>query len=178
MIVLGVDPGTLATGYGVIEGIGRRLKLVDFGVVKIENSGSMPIRLKTIYDGLTRVIREFHPDEFAIETAFYGRNVQSTMKIGYARGVCVLAAVNAEIPITEYSPREIKKAVTGTGSASKEQVRFMVRTLLNMKERPELFDASDALATAICHISRLSSPHSKFRDWKSFIKAHPERVKN
>jgi crossover junction endodeoxyribonuclease RuvC len=176
MIVLGVDPGTLVTGYGVIEGIGRRIKLVEFGVVKTESGSPLPVRLKTMYDRISQVIKTFHPDEFATETAFYGRNVQTTMKIGYARGVAILAAVNYGIPTTEYSPREIKKAVTGSGAASKEQVRFMVRTLLNMKEAPEFYDASDALAVAICHISRLSSPHSKFRDWKSFIKAHPERV--
>jgi len=137
----------------------------------------MPLRLKKIYSELQLVIDRFHPDEFAIESAFYGRNAQSALKLGHARGVAILAAVEQEIPTTEYSPREVKKAVVGNGAASKEQVQFMVKSLLRAPKSQMLLDTSDALATAICHHHRLTSPTSKFRDWKSFIAAHQERVK-
>lgn len=137
----------------------------------------MPLRLKKIYSELSAVIQRFQPDEFAIESAFYGKNAQSALKLGHARGVSILSAVEREIPTTEYSPREIKKAIVGNGSASKEQVQFMVKSLLQLKQGAMILDASDALAIAICHLHRLVTPTSKHKDWKSFIVAHPERVK-
>jgi crossover junction endodeoxyribonuclease RuvC len=124
------------------------------------------------------VIKKYHPDEFAIESAFYGKNAQSALKLGHARGVSILAAVEHELPTSEYSPREVKKAVVGTGSASKEQVQFMIKTLLGESPGNMLLDTSDALAIAICHLHRLTAPASKHRDWKSFVAAHPERVKS
>jgi crossover junction endodeoxyribonuclease RuvC len=114
MIILGVDPGTLFTGYAVIKGSGSKLGILDFDVIKNPSDNSLPLRLKNIYDSLSAVINKHHPDEFAIETAFYSKNVQSTLKIGHARGVSILAAVNNQIPTAEYSPREIKKSVVGT----------------------------------------------------------------
>jgi crossover junction endodeoxyribonuclease RuvC len=178
MIVLGVDPGTLATGFGVVGWRKGKLYQIHFGVVKNRSTDSMPIRLHTIYTHLVDVIERFHPDEFAIESAFYGKNVQSAMKIGHARGVSILAAVQNQIPTSEYAPREIKKAIVGNGAATKGQVAYMVRRLLNVKNEKMITDVSDALAVAICHIHRVVSPRNqqKVSSWKSFITLHPERV--
>ena len=147
----------------------------------------MPLRLKRIYDRLSDIIGRFHPDEFAIETAFYGKNAQSALKIGHARGVSILAAVNSEIPTAEYSPREVKKAVTGNGAASKQQVQFMVQKQLHLRETPHYFDASDALAVALCHSFRrikgnrtLQPPRKNdlksSGNWTEYVKAHPDRI--
>ena len=152
MIILGVDPGTLITGYGIIRKNGASLSVLDVGVIRIPPTDSMPLRLRRIYSELSRLIEKFHPDEFAIETAFYSKNAQSALKIGQARGVSMLAGVNFEVPVSEYSPREIKKSVVGNGAASKEQVQFMVARLLELAEVPQPADAADALAIAICHI--------------------------
>jgi crossover junction endodeoxyribonuclease RuvC len=176
MIILGVDPGTLITGYGVISADGPALKMLEVGVIKNTAREKMPIRLRRVYDGLCRVIEAYHPDELAIETAFYSKNAQSALKIGQARGVLILAGVNAEVPVTEYSPREIKKSVVGSGAASKEQVQFMMKTLLRLATTPKFFDATDALAVAVCHSHRINRPRSGFKSWKSFAEAHPERV--
>ncbi len=182
MIILGVDPGTLVTGYGIIEVDGRTVTVLEFDVIVNRNERSMPIRLKEIYSRLCGVISRHHPDEFAIETAFYGKNAQSALKLGHARGVSMLAAVNNEIPTSEYSPREVKKAVVGNGAASKDQVKFMVKSLLHLRETPRLFDATDALAVALCHYQRHRRVGSKqngvagHNSWASFIKANPNRV--
>ena len=187
MIILGVDPGTLSTGFGIIEVENGTYSVLAFNVIKNTVSSSLPLRLKRIYGHLSTMIDHYHPDEFAIETAFYGKNVQSALKIGHARGVSILAAVNHELPTTEYSPREVKKAVTGNGGASKEQVRFMVQSQLNLRETPKYFDISDALAVALCHSFRISGGKPTYRrlrhtastghrDWSEFVHAHPERV--
>ena len=187
MIILGVDPGTLITGFGIIEMEQGKYSVLTYDVVKNSGGDSMPIRLKRIYDRLCKVINQYHPDEFAIETAFYGKNAQSTLKIGHARGVAILAAVNYEIPTAEYSPREIKKSVTGNGAASKQQVQFMVHTYLQIRETPKYFDASDALAVALCHSFRMTGGKATFRrtrrttsnahrSWSDFIHSHPERI--
>ncbi len=136
----------------------------------------MPLRLKKIYNGLCSVIAKHHPDEFAIESVFYGKNAQSALKLGHARGVSILAAVEQEIPTTEYSPREVKQAIVGSGAASKEQVAFMVKSLLGITNSKMLHDTSDALAVAICHAHRMTTPTTKHKDWKSYIEAHPERI--
>jgi crossover junction endodeoxyribonuclease RuvC len=177
LIVLGIDPGTLVTGFGVIERTRNTIRLLDCGSIKNSGEVSMPLRLKKIYTGLQQVIRRFHPDEFAIESAFYGKNVQSALKLGHARGVSILAAVEEEIPTTEYSPREVKRAIVGSGAASKEQVAFMVKSLLGLTNAKMLHDTSDALAIAICHAQRMTTPTAKHKDWKSYIEAHPEKVK-
>jgi crossover junction endodeoxyribonuclease RuvC len=175
-IVLGVDPGTLVTGFGVISCAGETLALLEAGTIKNRNTQSMPLRLKRIYEGLQALIDRHHPDEFAIESAFYGKNAQSALKLGQARGVSILAAVEKEIPTTEYTPREVKQAVVGKGTASKEQVQFMVQTLLQLKGEKMPLDTSDAIAVAICHLHRKSKGPSRHKDWSSFIAAHPERV--
>jgi crossover junction endodeoxyribonuclease RuvC len=176
-IVLGIDPGTLVTGYGVILRNRNTLQLLGCGTVRNSASDSMPLRLKKIYTELCSVIAAYHPDELAIESAFYGKNAQSALKLGHARGVAILAAVESEIPTTEYSPREVKKAVVGNGSASKEQVQYMVKSMLRLSKASMVLDTSDAIAIAICHLHRLVTPTSKHKDWKSFITAHPERVR-
>jgi crossover junction endodeoxyribonuclease RuvC len=176
MIILGVDPGTLIAGYGVIERVNGKIFLLDVGVIKNIATHSMPLRLKIIYATLCKVIEKFHPDEFAIETAFYSKNAQSALKIGQARGVSILAGVNYEIPVTEYSPREVKKAVVGNGAASKEAVQYMMMAMLQLKTKPKHFDSTDALAIAVCHAFKISTPRSGFKNWKSFIEAHPDRI--
>ncbi|MCJ7552428.1 MAG: crossover junction endodeoxyribonuclease RuvC [Ignavibacteriaceae bacterium] len=176
MIILGVDPGTTITGYGIIKQSGSSFARISSGIIKLPSSKPIPRRLEIIYNELDRIIKLFKPDEFSIETAFYGKNVQSAMKIGYARGVSILAAVHNGLPVSEYSPREIKKSVVGKGAASKEQVSFMIKTLLNLQSSKMKLDESDALATALCHAFRMKTPSKKTKSWKSFIEAYPERV--
>lgn len=186
MIILGVDPGTLITGYGVIEERNGKFKVLAYDVVKNRSEQSMPIRLRAIYSTLCKVIERYHPDEFAIETAFYGKNAQSAMKLGHARGVSILAAVNAEIPTSEYSPREVKRAVVGSGAASKDQVSFMIQSILNLKTPPKYYDATDALAVALCHCHKTTKPRRSRkgvsesgqspRTWQSYVQAHPEKI--
>ena len=176
MIIIGVDPGTLITGYGVIKKNGASLTLLDVGVIRNPSGDSMPLRLRRIYSELCRIIEKFHPDEFAIETAFYSKNAQSALKIGQARGVSMLAGVNFEVPVSEYSPREIKMSVVGNGAASKEQVQFMMKSLFELKTAPKLFDATDALAVAVCHSHRITRPRASFKSWRSYVESHPERI--
>lgn len=176
MRILGVDPGTLVTGYGVVDFENGRLSLVSYGIIQMRSADTLPRRLEKIYTGLEKVIAETAPDEFAIESAFYSKNVQSTLKLGHARGVAILAAVLRQIPTSEYAPREVKQAVTGNGAATKEQVEYMVLAMLKMDRNAHLLDASDALAVAICHSTRALRPQRGGRNWKNFIEEHPEKV--
>ena len=179
MIILGVDPGTNYTGFGVIKQKSNNYIRVINGIIKLPTNITLPFKLEIIYDELVKIIDTYKPDEFAIETAFYGKNVQSAMKIGYARGAALLAAVHKKVPTSEYSPREIKKSVVGRGSASKEQVYYMIKTLLELKEEKIRYDESDALAVAICHafrITRSNGSVKRNKDWKSFIETYPERI--
>jgi crossover junction endodeoxyribonuclease RuvC len=175
-VVLGLDPGTLSTGYGVVARTAGRLTLVDCGSIRNDAASPMASRLRRIHGGIIDVIDRHHPDQFAIESAFYGKNAQSALKLGHARGVAMLAAVERDLGVTEYSPREVKKAVTGNGTASKGQVRFMVRSILSLDDAPMGLDASDAVAIALCHMHRLSGSSVKHRNWSSYVAAHPERV--
>ncbi|MCI0714796.1 MAG: crossover junction endodeoxyribonuclease RuvC [Chlorobi bacterium] len=179
MIILGVDPGTLFTGYAVLSGVNEKLEILSSGVIKIPSKKKFPMRLKQIYDNLVEVIDIYKPDEFAIETAFYSKNVQSTLKLGHARGVSILAAVNKQIPTTEYSPREVKKSVVGLGNASKEQVRYMVCQLLKIKSLPKQLDISDAIAVALCHHNRLLNGVSRKKNhkWEDYVAKNPSKVK-
>jgi crossover junction endodeoxyribonuclease RuvC len=178
MLILGVDPGTIVTGYGIVEAGRNTYKHITSGCIKIPSSKQLPDKLALIYDTLCSVIRTHKPDEFAIETAFYGRNVQSALKIGYARGSAILAAVHNGIPSNEYSPREVKKSVVGSGAATKEQVGYMVKSILALKLEIVKFDESDALAVALCHAFRLKTPINSKGSWKSFIEKYPERIIN
>lgn len=174
--MLGIDPGTLVTGYGIVERRGTAVVAVASG--QITNAAGTPLaeRLLAISSGLRGLIGSQTPTEVAIESAFYGKNAQSALKLGHARGVCLLCAAEHRLPITEYSPREVKKALAGNGNASKDQVRFMVATLLGEQPQRLRLDVSDALAVALCHLHRFHVPSRRYRDWKSFVEAHPERV--
>ena len=175
-VVLGVDPGTLVTGYGVVTSGINGLQLLACG--SISNSPRLPMsaRLNRIHTELSHIIELYKPGEFAIESAFYGKNAQSALKLGHARGVLILAAAHAGLPVSEYTPREIKKAVTGNGNASKPQIRFMVHSLIRLRKTSMNLDTADAIATAICHLQRLNRHKQSSRDWKSFVALHPERV--
>ena len=178
MIILGIDPGTTITGYGIIKNEMNTCIRIASGTIMLPSSKPIPLRLRLIYDELDKLMKTYKPDEFAIETAFYGKNVQSAMKIGYARGVSILAAVHNEIPTSEYSPREIKKSVVGRGSATKEQISFMIKSLLSIGKVSMKSDESDALAIALCHAFRMKSPTKKSMNWKQFTEEFPERVIN
>ena len=154
MRILGVDPGLTTTGFGILEKRGNECLAIDFGGIKLNPQEKFPIRLKKIYAEICNVIDRFQPDEFAIEEVFYADNVKVALKMGHARGVAILAAVNHRLPTFEYSAREIKQSVVGNGGASKEQVQRMVQQLLNLPTRPEPHDAADALAVALCHLHR------------------------
>lgn len=176
MIVFGVDPGTLITGYGIIEADQRSLRLLACDAIRNEGRSPLAARLKIIYDRLGEMIDHYRPDEFAIETAFYGKNAQAALKLGHARGVAMLAAVMRDVPVREYSPREVKKAVVGNGTASKDQVQYMVKTILHLRRPPREYDTTDALAVAICHYHRRGAGQKSPRNWKAFVAAHPERI--
>ena len=176
MIILGIDPGTNITGYGIIKYEKNTFLKIASGIIRLPSAKPIPSRLKIIYEELNILIRKYKPDEFAIETAFYGKNVQSAMKIGYARGVSILAAVHNDIPTSEYSPREVKKSVVGRGSATKEQVSFMVKSLLVIDQDNMKSDETDALAIALCHAFRMKSNKNKNMSWKKFIETFPDRI--
>jgi crossover junction endodeoxyribonuclease RuvC len=150
MRILGIDPGTRITGYGIIDVEGNRLRHVDNGIVKTRSSDPLPLRLKTIYDGLTVVLREFSPETVAIEQVFMAKNPKAALTLGHARGAAVIASVNLNLEVHEYSALQVKSAVVGYGHAEKQQVQHMVKALLNLPEVAQE-DAADALAVAICH---------------------------
>ena len=152
MRVLGIDCGSRITGYGVIDTDGAECLLVRCGAIRAKPSEPFPLRLKLIYNGIVEVIRELQPEVAAFESLFYAANVQSALKLGHVRGVSIFAAVEANLPVFEYSPLEVKSAVTGYGRAEKLQVQQMVCALLKLNVAPEPYDASDALAVAICHV--------------------------
>ncbi len=154
MRVLGIDPGTMVTGYGVVDDINGKLSHVTHGTIEGRRKDSFPDRLKLIFDGLNKVIEEYKPDSIALEEVFYGKSVKSAIKIGEARGIAILCTASANIPMAEYAPTVIKRAVVGSGNAQKVQVSEMVKVILALSEAPEKFDASDALAIAICHCHR------------------------
>ncbi len=155
MRVLGIDPGTMVTGFGIVDDIRGKLSSVGYGTIEGRRKDSFPDRLKMMFDGLSKAIEEYKPEQIALESAFYGKNVKAAIKIGEARGVAVLCAALAGIPLFEYAPTEVKRAVVGSGSAQKMQVSKMVKILLSLSEVPEKFDATDALAIAICHCHRM-----------------------
>jgi crossover junction endodeoxyribonuclease RuvC len=157
MRVLGIDPGTMVTGYGVVDDINGKLSHVAHGTIEGKRKDSFPDRLKLIFDGLNKVIEKYKPDSIALEEVFYGKSVKSAIKIGEARGIAILCTASANIPMAEYAPTVVKRAVVGTGNAQKVQVSEMVKVILALSEAPKKFDASDALAIAICHCHRSKS---------------------
>jgi crossover junction endodeoxyribonuclease RuvC len=177
VIVLGVDPGTQHTGFGVVAVEGRKETALDYGVLDLPASLDHAERLKRIYAEVERLIEAHRPDECAVEMPVYGQNAQAMLKLGRAQAAVMLAAANRDVPVTQYTPKEVKKAVVGNGNAAKEQVWYMVRAQLGLDESRGL-DASDALAVALCHAHRVEQgPTGKFKDWKSFVAANPGRVR-
>ncbi|MEM9896687.1 MAG: crossover junction endodeoxyribonuclease RuvC [Bacteroidota bacterium] len=180
-IILGIDPGTTVMGYGLVLTSGSKLHLLQFGVIHLQKYQSHEIKLKKIFERVSDLIEEFAPDHVALEAPFYGKNVQSMLKLGRAQGVAMAAALTKDIPIREYAPKKVKQSVTGNGNASKEQVSEMIKRLLKFKDAPKLLDATDALAVALCH-------HFSHKDhtsgnsangsgsWKSFVANNPKRI--
>lgn len=181
-IILGVDPGTNVMGYGVLRVVGNKAELLAMGVIELKKYESHYLRLGRIYERITSIIDSFKPDEMAIEAPFYGKNVQSMLKLGRAQGVAITAAIMRDIPITEYEPRKIKVAITGSGSASKEQVAGMLQRMLKIpgEDMNVQFDATDALGAAYCHFIQMGVPKSEhtISSWKDFVKKNSEKVHN
>lgn len=179
-IILGVDPGTVVMGYGLIQVTNDKLSLMNFGILRLSQLENQPDRLKRIFDRMDQLIVEYKPDEMAIEAPFFGKNVQSMLKLGRAQGVCIAAALNRNIPVEEYSPKKIKQSLTGNGNASKEQVAHMLMRILNFKDMPDYLDATDGLAAAVCHHYQKGigmNNKSKSSSWKAFMTENPKRVK-
>lgn len=185
-IILGIDPGTIVMGYGLLQQKGKELSIIRMGVLKLGKLENQALKLKKIFERMLELIEEYKPDEMAIEAPFFGKNVQSMLKLGRAQGVAMAAALYRDIPIFEYAPRTIKQTITGNGSASKEQVSKMLQAMLSFEEVPEFFDATDALAAAVCHYLdrgkdvNYTKPKKKrtssSADWAKFVMENPNRV--
>jgi crossover junction endodeoxyribonuclease RuvC len=181
-IILGIDPGTTILGYGIIKCEGKNIEMIALGVLKLEKYADHALKLQKIFDRCIELIDGFHPDELAIEAPFFGKNVQSMLKLGRAQGVAIAAALSRKLPVNEYAPRKIKQSITGNGAASKEQVAAMLQRVLKIgaDAMPENLDATDGLAAAVCHFYQTSSvvgTGAISGGWKSFISKNPGRVK-
>ncbi len=176
-IILGIDPGTTIMGYGLIHVKGQEMQLITLDVLLLSKLNSHPDKLKRIFEKTLSLIEEYKPDELAVEAPFYGKNVQSMLKLGRAQGVAMAAALYRNIPIFEYAPKKIKQSITGNGNASKEQVASMLQTLLNIKVMPTQLDASDGLAAAVCHYFQKSpkAAGKSYTNWKAFLSDNPDR---
>ncbi len=181
-IIIGIDPGTNVMGYGILGIQGGKPHMLALGVIKLNRFESHYLRLSRIYERVLGLVEQYLPDEMAIEAPFFGKNVQSMLKLGRAQGVAMAAALSRQVPITEYEPRKIKQAITGNGAASKEQVREMLKRILNIPAEQldgEMLDATDALGAALCHFYESSRPQlpSGPKSWAAFIAQNPDRVK-
>jgi crossover junction endodeoxyribonuclease RuvC len=178
-VILGIDPGTNIMGYGVIHVKGKNMELLAFDIINLSKLEDHAVKLKKIFETTDQLIEEFKPDDFAIEAPFFGKNVQSMLKLGRAQGVAIAAALNRNIPVTEYSPKKIKQSITGNGNASKEQVAAMLQQLLKIKEMHKYLDATDGLAAAVCHYFQSNSGSNlegkSYSGWDAFIKKNPHR---
>jgi len=177
-IILGIDPGTNIMGYGIIRCKNNKLSLVTMGVLKFGHQGDALLRLKDIFEGVVSIIENYCPDSVAIEALFFGKNVQSMLKLGRAQGVAIAAAMFKNIPVFEYSPRKVKMAITGKGSASKEQVAAMLHHLIAFDYDQKYLDASDALGIAVCHHLQGRRPVSEksYSGWEIFLKKNADRI--
>ena len=180
-IILGIDPGTMVMGYGVIREQGKQMELITMGVINLKKLENQALKLKKIFERVLEIINEYHPDELAIEAPFFGKNVQSMLKLGRAQGVAIAAAIRHSVPIHEYAPMKIKMALTGNGSASKEQVAGMLQRLLKIKdeEMGKFMDATDALAAAYCHFLQMGRPETDaphYKGWKDFVVKNQDRA--
>ena len=178
-IILGIDPGTTIMGYGLIHIKENQMELIQMGVLHLSKLSSHELKLKRIFERTLQLVDEYKPDELAVEAPFFGKNVQSMLKLGRAQGVAMSAALYRDIPIFEYAPKKTKMAITGKGTASKEQVAAMLKSLLNIKEMPKHLDATDGLAAAVCHYFQRnpSGTGKKYTGWGSFLKDNPDKLK-
>ena len=178
-IILGIDPGTNAMGYGIIKIVNNKASMVAMGIIDLRKLTDHYLRLGHIFERITGIIDAYLPDELAIEAPFFGKNVQSMLKLGRAQGVAIAAAIHRDIPIHEYAPLKIKMAITGRGQASKEQVAGMLQRLLHLDQTdmPRFMDATDALGAAYCHFLQMGRPDSevKYRSWKDFVNKNQNR---
>lgn len=177
-IILGIDPGTIVMGYGILEVVNNKPRSLGIGVIKLEKLDDHALRLKRIFERTVGIIDEFKPDELAIEAPFFGKNVQSMLKLGRAQGVAIAAALSRNVPITEYSPKKIKMAITGNGNASKEQVAAMLSHTLGLKNEHDYLDATDAMAAAVCHFYQnksVAGAKKSYSGWKAFLADNPDR---
>lgn len=180
-IILGIDPGTNIMGYGVLKVKGRQAEMVAMGVIDLHKFSDHYLKLGHIFQRVSGIIESYLPDELAIEAPFFGKNVQSMLKLGRAQGVAMAAAIQRQVPITEYAPMKIKMAITGRGTASKEQVADMLRRMLKLdpEEMGKYMDASDALGAAYCHYLQMGRPETdkKYKSWKDFASKNADRCK-
>lgn len=180
-IILGIDPGTTVMGYGVLRIVNNVPSLETMGVIELSKYGDHYLKLRKIFERVTGLIDQYHPDELAIEAPFFGKNVQSMLKLGRAQGVAMAAALNRDIPIFEYAPLKIKMSITGNGNAAKEQVADMLKRYLKIPQASMLpqLDATDGLAAALCHFFQSNNPLSekKYTGWKDFISKNPSKIK-
>lgn len=191
-IIMGIDPGTNVTGYGLLQVEGRTASCIVLGDIDLHRIADPYQKLRYIFDRVSGLIDEYHPDEVALESPFFGKNIQSMLKLGRAQGVAMAAALSRGVPVAEYAPRKVKQTITGRGSASKEQVALMLKNLLHLDALPRRLDATDGLAVAVCHwfqsapVPKLESRTKKKAlgggpvascSWEQFVSNHPERVK-
>ena len=181
IIILGIDPGTIIMGYGLIEVSGKKISLLEMGVLQPGKVKDTYKKLQLIFNTVSGLITKYQPHSFAIEAPFFGKNVQSMLKLGRAQGVAIAAAMRHGLEVTEYSPKKIKQSITGNGNAGKEQVMKMLQQILSFTEDPKHFDATDALAVAVCHHFQQNvpkvEPGKKINGWSAFVAQNPGRVK-
>ena len=178
-IILGIDPGTIIMGYGLVKVTGNKISLLEMGVLQPGKVKDSYKKLQLIFNTVSGLITKYQPDTFAIEAPFFGKNVQSMLKLGRAQGVAIAAAMRHGLDVTEYSPKKVKQSITGHGNASKEQVSAMMNRLLVITEQPKYFDATDAVAVACCHYFQRSPGEAQksYSGWGAFISNNPDRVK-
>ena len=177
-IILGIDPGTTVMGYGLIKVVNNDMKFLLLNELDLKKYKDHYLKLKLIFNRTLELIENYHPDELALEAPFFGKNVQSMLKLGRAQGVAMAAGLIRETPIFEYSPKKIKMSITGNGNASKEQVAKMLQNIFNFKKIPKNLDSTDGLAVAVCHYYNLNSVinNSNYKDWNNFLKKNPDKI--
>ena len=179
-IILGIDPGTTIMGFGLIRVNNQAMELIHLHELQLKKYNDHYLKLEKIFNSTIGIIDQFHPDQISIEAPFFGKNVQSMLKLGRAQGVAMAAGLSRQIPITEYSPKKIKMSITGNGNATKEQVAKMLQSLSLIKEIPKNLDATDGLAAAVCHFYNQGRPDNSktYTGWKAFISQNPKKVKS
>jgi crossover junction endodeoxyribonuclease RuvC len=179
-IIMGIDPGTTIMGYGIVRALQNKPEMIALGIIDLRKINDHFSKLKLIFDRTVGLIDEYHPDELAIESPFFGKNIQSMLKLGRAQGTAISAALSRSLPIYEYAPRKIKLAITGHGNASKEQVAAIIQQMLNITALPDDLDATDGLAAAMCHFyqNRALTITGAVKSWKDFIHKNPDKIKS